>query len=177
MTAKSHQTDFADPAVIMVSVGVLADALDMTPRRVQQLVAEEVIPKADRGRYPLVAAVKAFVTHGKATPEIPAGDLDPAQERARKDRALAEQTEMKNAVTRGELVQKELIVLQIEREYSVVREHILGMKGKMSGVLTPQQAESMDDELREILFELSDADNFDEIRAAMDKQAQHRRPV
>ncbi|RWC78341.1 MAG: hypothetical protein EOS71_03725 [Mesorhizobium sp.] len=39
----------------------LARLLDLTPRRVQQLVREGAIPKADRDRYPLVAATQGYL--------------------------------------------------------------------------------------------------------------------
>ena len=43
----------------------LADLLEITPRRVQQLAKEGVFPKLDRGRYPLVECVRAFVKYWK----------------------------------------------------------------------------------------------------------------
>ena len=40
---------------------VIAKLLDLTPRRVQQLAADGVIPKAERGKYDLVGAVRGYV--------------------------------------------------------------------------------------------------------------------
>lgn len=47
-------------------VGTIAEALDVTPQRVQQLVKEGVIPKDSRGRYELKAAVHGYLKYLKA---------------------------------------------------------------------------------------------------------------
>ena len=39
----------------------ISKLLDLTPRRVQQLSAEGIIPKAERGRYELVPAVQGYI--------------------------------------------------------------------------------------------------------------------
>lgn len=44
----------------------LAAAFGITPRRVQQLAAEGVLPKAGRGKYPLAEAVRAYLAHALA---------------------------------------------------------------------------------------------------------------
>jgi phage terminase Nu1 subunit (DNA packaging protein) len=43
----------------------IAKLLDLTPRRVQQLSNEGVIPKAERGRYELVPAVQGYIKYLK----------------------------------------------------------------------------------------------------------------
>jgi hypothetical protein len=44
---------------------VIARLLMLTPRRVQQLVKEGIIPKAERGRYELVPAVQGYIRYLK----------------------------------------------------------------------------------------------------------------
>jgi phage terminase Nu1 subunit (DNA packaging protein) len=46
-------------------IDTIAKLLKLTPRRVQQLVAEGVIPKAERGRYELVPAVHGYIDYLK----------------------------------------------------------------------------------------------------------------
>jgi phage terminase Nu1 subunit (DNA packaging protein) len=43
----------------------ISKLLDLTPRRVQQLSAEGVIPKAERGRYELVPAIQGYIRYLK----------------------------------------------------------------------------------------------------------------
>jgi len=73
LEAESAAVDCAADLAPMVSVGTLAHAFDMTARRVEQLTAEGVLPKAERGRYPLTPAVRVSVAHLKGTPEVPSG--------------------------------------------------------------------------------------------------------
>ena len=44
-----------------VSAGFLSGLLGITDRRVQQLAAQGVLPKASRGRYPMAGCVRAYV--------------------------------------------------------------------------------------------------------------------
>ena len=44
-------------------IGVIARLLDLSERRIQQLSREGVIPKADRGQYDLVGAVRGYVAY------------------------------------------------------------------------------------------------------------------
>ncbi|TIR15286.1 MAG: hypothetical protein E5X34_29780 [Mesorhizobium sp.] len=44
-----------------INVSQLSRLLDLTPRRVQQLVQQGVIPKAGRDAYPLVGAVQGYL--------------------------------------------------------------------------------------------------------------------
>lgn len=55
----TDQPTQAGPTTINVSQ--LSRLLDLTPRRVQQLVQQGVIPKAGRDAYPLVAAVQGYL--------------------------------------------------------------------------------------------------------------------
>jgi hypothetical protein len=44
-------------------VNVIAKLLDLTPRRVQHLANEGVIPRAEKGRYELVSAVRGYIRY------------------------------------------------------------------------------------------------------------------
>jgi hypothetical protein len=45
----------------MVSAAVLAETLGVTPRRLQQLAAENILPRATRGLYPLGLCVQRYL--------------------------------------------------------------------------------------------------------------------
>jgi len=160
LKAKSPATDAAADAALMVPVSTIAHALDLTARRVQQLVAEDVLPKEERGRYPLIPVVRAYIAHLKATPEIPVGNLDPAQERARKDRALAISAEIKNDIATGRVVLIDDAIAIMTGGLSRVRNKILGLASRVAPRLVMQrEAEPIRallyDELVAILEELS----------------------
>ncbi|MCJ2092206.1 hypothetical protein MKK67_06805 [Methylobacterium sp. J-072] len=135
MVAKSNATDFAADAAdaaLMVPVSTLASAFDLTPRRVQQLAADGIIPKAERGRYPLIAAVRAYLDHIRAVPEIPVGNMDPAQERARKDRALAISAEIKNNIAIGKVVLIDVVISLAVAEFRRMRNKMLGLPTRVA---------------------------------------------
>jgi phage terminase Nu1 subunit (DNA packaging protein) len=91
-------------------IGVIARLLDLTERRVQQLSREGVIPKAERGEYDLVGAVRGYVVYLRdLAMKAQAGAPDFAAERARLIRARADLAEMEAEGRRGELLSAELV--------------------------------------------------------------------
>jgi phage terminase Nu1 subunit (DNA packaging protein) len=86
-------------------IAVIARLLDLTERRVQQLGREGVIPKAERGRYDLVGAVRGYVRYLRVqAARVQGGAADFGAERARLVRAKADLAEMDAACRRGELL-------------------------------------------------------------------------
>jgi len=87
-------------------VAVISKLLDLSPRRVYQLANEGVIPRAEKGRYELVPAVRGYIRYLRdraigvgALPEDAARTC-----RARLIKAQAEAQEMENEKIRGELI-------------------------------------------------------------------------
>jgi phage terminase Nu1 subunit (DNA packaging protein) len=86
-----------------VSVDVIAKLLDVTPRRVQQLAKEGVIPKPKhRGEYEIAPCVINYVRYLNRLLDGEAGDL--TIEKTRLTRAQAEKAEIEAARLKGELV-------------------------------------------------------------------------
>jgi len=76
-------------------ITVIARLLDLSERRVQQLVRDGVIPKAERGRYELVGAVRGYVRYLRdLVLKSETGGADYASERARLVKARADLAEM-----------------------------------------------------------------------------------
>jgi phage terminase Nu1 subunit (DNA packaging protein) len=89
-------------------IGVIARLLDLSERRVQQLSREGVIPKAERGQYDLVAAVRGYVAYLRdLAVRAEAGAPDFGVERARLIKAKADIAEMEASGRRGELLPAE----------------------------------------------------------------------
>lgn len=95
-----------------VPVDVVADMLGLSARRVQQLVAENVVPKPLKGLYNLRDAVKGYIRYlseraiGGATGGIGGKHVAAsiAESRARSEAAKAERAEIELAALKGELV-------------------------------------------------------------------------
>jgi phage terminase Nu1 subunit (DNA packaging protein) len=82
------------------SLDTISKLLDLTPRRVQQLSKEGVIPKLDRGRYELVPAVRGYIRYLKER-SINPGVVSFDEVRARKTAAEAEMAELELATAQG----------------------------------------------------------------------------
>src|SRR5918997_5815277 len=83
----------------------IARLLDLTPRRVQQLVAEGVIPRAERGRYEVVPVVRAYVRYLRERAMASEVGQDAfAQHRARLTKARADMAELEHAQMLRDLV-------------------------------------------------------------------------
>ncbi|MCJ2010969.1 hypothetical protein, partial [Methylobacterium sp. J-076] len=88
------------------------------------------------------------------------GNLDPAQERARKDRALAISAEIKNDIAVGKVVLIDDAIAIMTGSLAVVRNKILGLASRVAPRLVMQRAAEpvralLYDEIVLILQELS----------------------
>lgn len=82
----------------------ISKLLLLTPRRVNQLVNEGIIPRAERGRYELVAVVQAYVKYLRE--KAVRGDISDeyANHRTRLLKARADMAEMEQAQLENKLV-------------------------------------------------------------------------
>lgn len=99
-----------------ITVEQAAKLLDLTPRRIQQLVKDGIVQRDSRGQYDLVALVRGYV--GYLREQLGRGP-DQNEERARLLSAKAELAEMEAAEKAGRLVDAE----EMERAiFSAVRD-------------------------------------------------------
>lgn len=101
------------------------------------------------------------VAAGRVGPQIPEGELDPNQQRARKDAAHAEKLEMENEARRGELVEAE----EVKREWvgicSNIRASLMSLPSRVAKELSameePREIQiHLDKEVRATLESLSE---------------------
>ncbi|MDE3037360.1 MAG: protoporphyrinogen oxidase [Pseudomonadota bacterium] len=96
-----------------VPVATLAKLFNLTERRVQHLSRDNVIPKAEKGRYDLIACVQGYIKYlqDRATGR---GDIEPQDtyaERARLLKAQADKTELEVKAMNGQLLATEQVEL------------------------------------------------------------------
>lgn len=146
----------------MATVSQAAAHVFLAARNFYDLLDRGVIERMPAGEYDLEIVREEYIRHLQkvaAGREKKSGDLDGEYEKARKDKELADRTALQNAQTRREVVLVADVETLVAREYAVVRERMLGIPGKLSGLLTPKQVERLDGEVREALEELTaDAD-------------------
>lgn len=151
-------------------VATIAKLLMLTERRVQQLAAEGVIPRAEKGRYELAPAVQGYIKflhdrmHGNNSQ---VADLDYHAEKARKTKAEADLVELTAAKRKGELIE----AADVDREAQAV---MLQIRARMLAVpdrVTPRVVGETDeravkaaiaDEIEQALTALSESAAGDE---------------
>lgn len=107
----------------------IAKLLMLTERRVQQLVKEGVIPRAERGRYELAPAVQGYIRYLQ---ERMAGNasqvesIDYHKEKARKIKAEADIAEIEAAKRRAEAIDAQEVKRAWQLILSEVRANMIG---------------------------------------------------
>lgn len=92
-----------------------AELFNISERRIQQLAKDAIIPKAGRGRYPLLGTVRGYVDYLQLLRVIPDAltpldeVLDPIQEKAHLDRERRIHQTLVTEVKLGEVLPIELI--------------------------------------------------------------------
>jgi phage terminase Nu1 subunit (DNA packaging protein) len=119
-------------AMAIVRVGKVAQALNLTPQRVQQL-ANEGLPKEDRGKYDLGKCMLWYIRYlqaaleKKAVPMADGGYTGEREERVRLLRAEADLKEIELAKERGQLV----AIQDVEKEMTDL---VLTTKARIMGI-------------------------------------------
>jgi len=124
----------------LVNAKALAGLFDITERRVQMLAKEEVIPKAERGKYLFVASIKGYIAYlrkaafGGEAGET-AGTSDMQSQRTRLYRANADKSELELAVLRGEFLRADVVGVVWGKQAEAIRQKLLAIPVKLAGEL------------------------------------------
>jgi len=145
---------------------VVADFLDLTPRRVRQLRDEGVIAEKAVGLYDLRAAVRQYVTYLRNHDRADLND-----ERAMLTRCKREAVEMENELRRGVLLNSEEVEKGIKAVCLSIRSRILTLPAKLAPKLAEMggnQAGIFDELKRAVDESLEELSRFD-LAAAMEE--------
>lgn len=121
------------------SLDTISKLLDLTPRRVQQLSKEGVIPKSERGRYELVPAVRGYIRYLKER-SINPGVVSFDEVRARKTAAEAEMAELELLEKKGDLLPMQQVVDTWLDMVAACRTKMLSMPAKLAPVVAVEEA-------------------------------------
>lgn len=146
--------------------GTIAKLLRLTPRRVQQLTAEGVIPKAERGRYELAPAVQGYIDYlndrlaGKIAGEDGGTGVTWQAERTQKMRADRMASEIELARMRHEVVELSIVKEEVSRAFSAIRTRLLSLgptlAPQLAAAKTANEARALvDDRVIEALHAIS----------------------
>lgn len=143
-----------------VDVATIARLLNLTTRRVQQLATEGVIPKAERGRYPLITCVQGYVAWLQAKASGEHGAVDLTTQRSRLASTMAEKNELELLELRGRLVDVDEVATRWAQMAGAFRARILAMPPKVgpaarAALSNAQAAAIVEHECLEALEELT----------------------
>ena len=146
----------------MATIAECAKHLIMDERRFYQLLDEDVIERQSRAAYDLDAVREQYIRNLRevAAGRVITGGLDPSQERARKDKELADKTALTNAATRKELLPRGDVHLAVTSAFAKVRARILSLPTKMAPLVLgltslPAVQEKLSNATNEALAELA----------------------
>lgn len=126
---------------------LLANILGLTPRRVQQLAEDGVIPKPDKpGAYDIATCVKCYYYNEFIGSEDE--ELDGRHERARKAKAEADRIEFDLEIKQGKYVEAELVEYVLTGIISNCRAKLLAIPRKLAPTVATAQSPN---EIEEIL--------------------------
>jgi phage terminase Nu1 subunit (DNA packaging protein) len=143
-------------------IGVIARLLDLSERRVQQLSRDGVIPKAERGQYDLVAAVRGYVAYLRdLAVKAQGGAPDFGVERARLIKAKADIAEMEAEGRRGELLPAEAVEAAWTAILARLRARLLVLPDRLAPLCVEEATiagvrDQIRKAVREALLELSE---------------------
>jgi len=135
------------------NVDMIAQILSVTPRRVQQLAKEGIIPRPkNRGEYAVGPCVQGYTKYLHDLLKGETGNL--LTEKTRHTRALAEKTEMEVALLKTELVS----VADVEKKWAEVlgafRSQALAFSARVAVMLAGLSAAKTEERLNELMHEL-----------------------
>lgn len=142
------------------SLKTISKLLDLSPRRVQQLVKEGVIPKMERGRYELVPVVRAYI-HYLRERNIQAGVVSLEEVRTRKIKAEAELAEIDLAQQRGETINVDAAAIVWGEVLGVAKSRLMSVPAKLAPIVAVEDAPAIckaliEEQVFEVLDELAD---------------------
>lgn len=147
------------------SVQTVARLLKLSPRRVQQLTKESVIPKASRGAYELAPAVHGYIgfLQELRPPETQDGEDNYESQRTRLYRARADEAEERVRLMKGQSHDAEAAAFFMGKAVAATRARILALPNALASTLSdlsdPEKCrEILDAACRECAEELSDYD-------------------
>lgn len=135
ITAKQREPDAS--GADLVNTERLAAVLKVTPRTIQLWARDRGLPRANRGRYPLVECIHWRLTDLEK--QIDGADQGENDERKRLIRAQAQRHELAAQQMRGELVDSESMRGVLNNVFSIVASQLEGLAPRLTVEPAEQQ--------------------------------------
>lgn len=145
-----HAVESAEEDNLQPVAGI-ASLLDVSIRRVQQLVADGVLPKARHGKYPVIACIQAYIRHLRELSE----GASAAAERAKLLKAQRQKVEIEVASMRRDLIPAEEVRAVVGRSLTNARAILLAIERRVKTEFGQQAADMVREEHDRALEELA----------------------
>jgi hypothetical protein len=124
----------------------MAKFIDLTPRRLRQLVDEGVVPREERGRYNPFAVTVAYIRFLRDRVQSPeSSDSEFFAVKLAKLRAEREQIELANQITRGRYYERDAVHFLYKHVFRFVT---ATLKGNMNRILSHDVINEIFEEIR-----------------------------
>ena len=145
------------------NIEAISKLLKLSERRIQQLAKDNIIPKAERGKYDLVSSVHGYVDFLKAKA---GGDFTAEEVLKNKNKLLkakAEIAEIEKQKATGELIPKEEVKRTWLELVHKIKQKLLSIPNKVAPVVVTVKNISeikliLQDKLYEALYEITSDD-------------------
>ncbi len=145
------------------NITAISKLLKLTERRVQQLAKDDIIPKAERGKYDLISSVHGYIDFlkAKAGGDFTAEDVIKNKNKLMK--AKAEIAEIERMKATGELIPKEEVKSTWLELINKVKQKLLSIPNKIAPIVvaiknTNEIKLILQDKLYEALYEITSDD-------------------
>ena len=163
----SDNKKIMDATELIVSTKVVADILDVTPRRVGQLCEEGILSKVKNGSFQLVPTIRNFIRYLKTKNDVASATGDVEEEFNKEhmllEKAKREKAELEVSLMKGTMHTSEDVEREMTKMLSAFRARILAMPSKLAPrVAITEDVTKIEEYIREeaynALNELSDYD-------------------
>ena len=145
------------------NIQAIAKLLKLSERRIQQLAKEEIIPKAERGKYDLIGSVQGYIDYLKAKV---GGDFTAEEVLKNKNKLLkakAELAEIEKMKATGELIPKEEVKRTWLELVQKVKQKLLSIPNKVAPVVVTVKSINeikliLQEKIYEALYEITSDD-------------------
>jgi len=130
-----------------------AKLFNLTERRIQQLASNGVIPRVERGKYPLIGTIQGYVTFLQGS-NLNADDEDPNSYSKNRNRLIIAQAvaqEMKNQVSQRQLAPLQLLEFAIAKWSEQAKSLLISIPLKVKKRLPKLKASEIEIIKREIV--------------------------
>jgi len=166
------------------NITAIAKLLKLTERRVQQLAKDDIIPKAERGKYDLISSVHGYIDFlkAKAGGDFTAEDVIKNKNKLMK--AKAEIAEIERMKATGELIPKEEVKSTWLELINKVKQKLLAIPNRTAPIIvsiknTNEIKLILQDKIYEALYEITSDEGSVEVNNKPNKttSAPNHKPV